>query len=640
MSLTRVFRNQGRTLVFVVMALLLVVWLLSDIFQQGRGGGGNLDVTLGTVYGVPVTQSQVSSANNDYELAGSFGISTPPLKMYERGPDMVAPYLLLEEARHMGYRVSADQVEQLFTQVGVDPARIDAARRNTRLSLQGLYAAIGRVLAANRYAEYQVEAAYGASRPRLEKLYEDRSQDATVRLALLDAKAFLPAIAEPTEEELQAHFEKYKNEAAQPTDDSPGFGYRLADRVRIEYLTVDPESIEARVTISLKEAQSYYESNKDKYRQPPQGPTSNASDAANAPGPIPSFEEVKDRVREDARKEKAILEAQRLVNRMRDELARGAPSREGSASQPAVSFEALRERYSKEFPVTYHSTELVDAVDLRRETGFNQARVTVNGRTLSAVMLAFRVEGIVTPAAEDPLPVLKVGEAAPVVLNFRGMDPVRRQPKPFQAYLFRVAEAAPAAPPASLELVREKVRADLRNERAQAAAGEQARKLLERAGEIGLDAAIGEATELKEQLVAATQPASEPAESQPASATPDYVKALGPITPASFTRQPGFIPALGVVLPKLHTEVFALLKTPTSTSSHRVTLVEMARSYRWVLAELVELKPVYQGDFTNALPIMQQSDFMNLQQQLAFQWFDPTRIRERTGFVASEFLRE
>jgi hypothetical protein len=81
-----------------------------------------------------------------------------------------------------------------------------------------------------------------------------------------DSAVFAEAQDEPTQQEISAHFDKYKKIfAGAVSDQNPyGFGYKLPDRIQLEYIAVKLDDISAIVTAPThQETEEYYQ----KYRK-------------------------------------------------------------------------------------------------------------------------------------------------------------------------------------------------------------------------------------------------------------------------------------------------------------------------------------------------------------------------------------
>lgn len=89
------------------------------------------------------------------------------------------------------------------------------------------------------------------------------SNAAAADLLVLDARSFTAGVPEPTEAEIQAHFEQYKDTPRGQGDYS--MGYRLPRGVTLEWLTLDNAAIRALVEIDPVDSRKHYERNRDLY---------------------------------------------------------------------------------------------------------------------------------------------------------------------------------------------------------------------------------------------------------------------------------------------------------------------------------------------------------------------------------------
>lgn len=639
--MTRVFRHYGRSLVLIVMCLLLAIFLIGDVIgmRGNRGGGNQLNFVIGTAFGQSVYQRDLDRAEQDLLIAGAFGVGLPLPDGIDQRERAVCAYLLMEEARRAGVRFSLDEAEQHVNRF--PPETVDNIRVHYSQSLEGMYSAVARVGAALMFERYQAESVATESAPRLEGFYRDQYQSAQCKVAAIDARGLLAAVPAPDDAELTAHFEEAKNREDAHTDDALAFGYLLKDRVKLEFLTIDPKACENTIKVRDRDLQRYYDEHAaQRYTRPA---ATSAPVAPNQPPPtelIP-FAECKERVRADLRREKAIAEAQRVMNEVLHEARKpwdsAAANEKGERQAPAasaqLSFEALRAKFSQEYTVDRRVTELEDATALSREPGIGQSGELLNQRRMPISALALRVEGIATPTEGDSTPILKLNEPKlAMTFEFSG-----RKQESYQFYVYRVVEAVAKGPPASLADVRDKAIENLKTRRAYELAGEHARKIAERAKTIGLEAAIAEDAELKTLLseadaksAAATQAASAPAE--PAT---NYAKSLEvrPDTPISRNTQ--FVPGLGRA-PKLADQVFVDTTTQPALlpGEHRVVISQTPREFRWVLAEVAEIKPIYKGEFDARRPQLKEQMGKSLVNEFRRLWGNPQDIRRRTAFSA------
>jgi hypothetical protein len=629
MNLTKFLRKNTRILLMVFMSFLLVAFLVPNQVQGCGQDRRNINFAVGEVFGETVYAEDMQRYR--HEISVLQGIL--PLPPQIAGDERVY-YLLTEEARRSGVRVGREAAKQQLVEMGVTNEFLKAVNARTRVSYDQLYDIVGKWMGVLWLAEMQASAMTD-SLPREKHAYRNQFQEAIARVSILDAEAFLPLVPEPTEEQLQAFFEEHKSEKQGHTEAELQFGYRLPDRVRVEYLTVDPADVARKIRVKSSQVEQFFEDHRNRYTKPDPA----AGNNPQAPQIPMTFEEARFQVKEDLRLQRAIEEAQRIVNEMKDEAdapwRASVPGEDGflePTTTDFASFEALRDKYSDRYPVQYAQTELVPMNELQRMRGFGQASIgSSQRRTYAWQMAGSRVKGILEDAT-DGGPALVPMQPGPVMM---APDPTAPQNRAYQAYLFRVSEVAPSAPPASLDDVREEVTEDWKLSEAYRLAQQHAESLAETARAVGLDEAVAQAEELRALLeqaeVAATQPADG---SAPPPRAPRYVADLEPHTPERLTRTTRMMrPKLGATttIPK---GIFALADEPAGDDAHRVGALPFAKEFQWVVAELLDVQPIYEKPFEQQLQASRsnpQTDMMKFRIFL-MDWFQPENVMKRTGF--------
>ncbi|MGE0479725.1 MAG: hypothetical protein AB7Q17_04560 [Phycisphaerae bacterium] len=648
MQLTKFFRKNSRTLLMIFMALLLVVFLIGDTLQTLARGWANPNEKVATAFGRDVYLTDLNTADADIKLMQSLGLDAL-LPRAQGEPNPLDYHLLVTEAAAAGVRVGPQQVLNMLREGQYPPEMLERARAQSNRSLNNIYEVIGRSLATMEYAALQA-AAGGESVPRQRLAFRNEKQNAVVKLAVIDARAWLDTLPEPDDAAVAALFEAGRDRRTAHTEEQLEFGYRYPDRVAVEYLTVAPQDLLPQVTVREREAQRYYEENKQKYvKQVPKPllPPQTQPAQPEMETVQQSYAEVEEQVRSDVRGAKAIDEARRHVEKMYVEARRGWETAETDADgfrtpPPAdklVSFEALRDRFTATYPVRYGTTGLLDADALRRERDLAGMQF-ISGQIRKPISeMAFRVKGLMKPTREDVVPAMNLFEPSPILLAER-FDFRSRRMVVNQGLFLRVTDVAPAGPPASIDEFRERVRADAKLAQAYEKAGEFARRLAERARQNGLDAAVIADEELRDILTAAAErTATQPAD--PTRIKPRFVEALGPITPPAFTRQPRPLqPPASLMNEKLHAEVFALADASAAgggpADPHRVVLVPSAKDQKWIVAELVDVQPVYEGEFETQREALAQRAVQRERGAFQTAWFAPDNIRKRAGLLMVE----
>lgn len=628
MNLTRYFRKNARTLLMVFMALLLVAFLIPNTIQ-GCERRGQQSIPWGKAFGRQITTEDLAIAKAEKQVLASLG---QPMNISD------ADYFLLtEEAAQAGIHIGKQAVIGILQRAGVTDDFLQRVQLNHRMSYDDIYRIFGRWIAVEQLVALQSLGEF-PSLARQRQQYRQRAQTARAEMVVIDAAAFEPTVGEPTEEQLTALFEEGKNRDAEPNDETLVVGYKLPDRVSVEYLTLDPNALLAHTQVRQLEMQRYFEDNRPQFMKP--NPA--AGTDPQAPAQIEmTFDEAREQIRATLRDEKAIEAAGSVMNDIYNELHRPwittEVGPEGFHARPDTDlgdFKELQQRYSDRYPIVYEKTPIVDRQMLGMDPLLGQATLPDARQMVRAPELAFRVQGILASDPNDGVPAY--APLQPIGPLFTQVTRPERSRRPinFQPLVMRVTEVAPAAPPASLDEVRPQVIKDWKRQQALAKAKAYGEQLAARAREVGLAQAAQDATELREALAAATAQAPEPLIGN----KPDYVAALTPVTVEDLRRpmgsQSGFTSKVGFT-GNAAKQLFELANDP---APHKVALATAADHERVIVAELEEIKPIYDGAFEQQLSgnMMQEERFKNMMgQSFQMEWIGDQNIQRRAKFEAA-----
>lgn len=637
MKFSKFVRQNSRTLLMIVMALLLVAFLIPGTISQIGSREGALDFDWGSVYGRTVDNRTLDHVRADAKLLAQLGL-LPGFS--EQGA--LTYYLLMQETQRRGIRFSREEViAYLRDMKGFTNDVLQEVQRGSGRSYSNIYDVVAQWMAVQRLIILQTRAIVD-SVPRQELAYRDGNQDAVAKLTVLDDRAFHHLVPDPTEDELLAFFEECKDRVTAHTEDELKFGYKLPDRVQIEYVTIDPQQVKSHITVQAVQAKRFFEENAQRYTKP--DPVATQPVDGKVPQVPMTFDEARDRVREDCREAKAVETAQRLINDVYSKLHQpwsgAAREEDGFLAPPAgepLSMEQVAQEFSQLHKIEYHKTDLISGDELQRLAGLGAASVQVGRQTLRAPELAMRVKGLLAKDPNDGKPILNLTEPAPVVFSTRPIPGTQRT-VPYQPFVFRVVAVAPAAPPDSIETVRKQLTQDWKTVRAHELARSWAEKLAAQARAMGLAAAVEQATELKDVLKKAEElsDAGEMGPPSPNKPPPQYVQSLQPYQPSRLRRQGGFVERLGRTT-KVAETLFALAGTQTTeTEPYRVSAIPAATLQKWVVAELVEIKPLYSDPFqAQFASVVQGSATGQDQSNIRFytDWVNPDHVKQRTGFI-------
>lgn len=155
--LTKIFRENSRTFVLVIMALLLVVFLIQDVLQNFSSGGGELNQTVGraAAYNVDVDTRMLRQALATRDLCKLINLPVGGVAADRFEPLDFA--LLQAEARHMGIQIGHPQVRTMLEQIFGDKAAevVGTILRNRNIAESTLYDAVGDCMAINQCLSVQ-----------------------------------------------------------------------------------------------------------------------------------------------------------------------------------------------------------------------------------------------------------------------------------------------------------------------------------------------------------------------------------------------------------------------------------------------------------------------------------------------------
>jgi hypothetical protein len=647
MKIQRFIRDNAKTMLMVVMALLLIAWLMPSGLFQGRGERAS--VQIGTAYDKPIMShdAELSEQNRQIMAALRFPLPVTSHAMQLaaqagalNGLREIEYMLLAREARQLGIRFSNDYARVFLTDAGMTPESLAAFKTSLKVREDTIYGAVAEWLAIVTVADQAAMAAV-PTLPRLELAYRMDTEAAHVQYSALRAEALLKHVGEPNEADktdLQALFEKGRDRTTAHTADELVFGFRRPARVQIEFLSVNPAELRATVAVSSTEARDYYNAHKDKYVRRVPRPSALDPNAEPEYEPVPlTFEEAETQVREDVRTQRVPQEAQRIVEQFRQKAARPwlAAGRDPNGlpnlppADQLVSLAQLRDQDRGEHAVRYLPPAWLDEPSLQ-SSPVGRAVTRIGGQQVTGAQLAFRT-GALAPRHEpnDPLPVLGVGEPSPLLLLQRPAFQQGMPPPPAEPYLFRVLAVETAGPPATLDAARDEVVHAWKVTRAYALAGEQMKALAEQARQQGLSEAVTGATALRAMLVddPTTAPSTQPTATQPAQLA--AVRALGPQDVERLTRAGAPVEG-GTVPAKLAEAVFKVDADPNAPLAQRIVEGSDATQQLRAVVQVDSIRPPYRVEFDATRAPMYRRVTEEMQKMSLLSWFAPEAIHVRT----------
>jgi hypothetical protein len=324
-----------------------------------------------------------------------------------------------------------------------------AARAGGLTSTEELHRAVATLRGIQRLlGQYASVPRFSEPRIRAEAAKIERAVDAD--LVRIGTGRFLPGVPEPTEDEIAAHFETYRD--TDPAGNEFGIGYRLPQRLRLEWIELNRADIEPTIEVSALDQNKHWQENRATY-----------------PG---EFSAERERVRLDlvrARAERMIEDADRVI---RGEVLRATRELERDGN-----FYVLPERWAEERPpleaiaqtvaerlaasgsappaprVVRLDTAWQTEADLRGHPSLAGGQVRAGSQFLPAWFALFRVREL------NPNPLLAIQTGLLLAENPIVMPDGSRR-------IVRILDVRDVSPPDSLDEIRGTVVDDIRRLRA------------------------------------------------------------------------------------------------------------------------------------------------------------------------------
>lgn len=257
-----------------------VVWLLMvEGARQSGLSASNSQIAL------LLSMANNSGATTLDEMAANIGVSTDELTTALRHWLMVQQYIELTSGlSHMSLdqKLQALQQGMQYMQMGINNMQMvtEPARGNPRIS-----------------------------RPLMQRFLQDQQATVTMQAVAIRPERELANIQKPDKQTVEALYNEYKDELP-GGNKGYGLGYKLPDRVKLEYLTIPYQSVRQAVDIEEAQLLAYYDKNPAEFT-----PQAQASDDMPAPAQSPRpYLEVRSDILNKLTDEAAYTLATRIAN--------------------------------------------------------------------------------------------------------------------------------------------------------------------------------------------------------------------------------------------------------------------------------------------------------------------------------------
>ncbi|UCG56062.1 MAG: hypothetical protein JSU70_14460 [Phycisphaerales bacterium] len=461
--------------------------------------------------------------------------------LYQRQmPSDICWLLLNHEVEQAGVRVANEEVGKLLSRVipqmfnGQSYSQLIGSIVNRQgVPQEQILATYGKLLAVWQYA-LMVSSNQDVTNSQIRHMASWENETVNAELVRLDAAVFariLPETeAEPSEDQISAHFDKYKQFfAGEVSEQNPyGFGYKLADRVRLEYMAIKLSDVSPTVSPpTAEECEQYYERNRERLftQQVPADPLDPNSERVPQ---TRSYAEVASVVREQLLRNKINSKADQILIEAKNRTEPALETLDAEAGKPtteqikklAGDYAATSVQLGEEYKIKIYTGQTGMLSSVEMQTDKHLGRLIVMSQQFNPVRLSqivFSVDELtedepVSFDTQKPRMYENIGPAKDM------MAEMGRDLSGLVVAILRVVDVAKASEPESLDQtfstrtlelgqededksdttysVREKVTKDIKNLAALDATRGKAEELIALAAQDGWENALGQFNKL------------------------------------------------------------------------------------------------------------------------------------------------
>ncbi len=270
------FRLYNKHILVVGGCLLMISFLLEPVLNRCSRGSYLEDI--GIVDGRTITTDDIRLASTEMSLLN--GLSPVTQSRYEP----LQWILIHHDARKLGLSASIREVNDLLVVAGLNNIELNDVMRRFNVTSQELFEAVRNWLISQQYQALVAGVEHISPAIRVKQIIEGQMSfpsapvsEAMVKRFVYDQRAevsitaievpytqYQPDIKPVTEAEIKELYEKYKDNL--PGEGKPyGYGYKLPDRVKLEYLRIPYDRARDIVKVEEVDIYGYYERNKSRY---------------------------------------------------------------------------------------------------------------------------------------------------------------------------------------------------------------------------------------------------------------------------------------------------------------------------------------------------------------------------------------
>ena len=269
-----VFRKHQKKLLAIFAILAMFGFVLSDSLYRftNRGGPGGGNTVVVDLYEKPIYRSDLNAIYEQRVVANRFlnGLGFGPFAFGNYSTrDLVDALILKHEADRLGIPASPEYAQSWLKLTTGRYLGMPMNKQLFQMALAQLGPDVGgsQALAAIASQVRLQEAARLTGGPLVTPLdvyqaYRDQNERSSFRFVSFPAANYLDKVGDPSDADVRALYDKYKDVLPDPTRDTPGF--KVPRRIKLEILTADGPALAKTIREKLTEAdlRAYYDAHK------------------------------------------------------------------------------------------------------------------------------------------------------------------------------------------------------------------------------------------------------------------------------------------------------------------------------------------------------------------------------------------
>jgi peptidyl-prolyl cis-trans isomerase D len=325
-----VFRRHQRKLLTIFAILAMFGFVVSDSLPKLLSPSyAGKDPEVATIFKSTIHRSQLQAIHEERSLANLFVYEVAPF-LRDRwfggtGDRALIDALILEhEADELGIPGGSEQGREFVEVISnhmMNETIFESklARLNARVTGDQVLTAIG-----NQLRIKNVQSLMG--RPQVTpydvfQVYRDQNERVSAHAVAIPVETFLTKVAEPSDDEIFAMYEQYKDVLPDPARETPGF--KVPRQLQLEILSIDSNALAQGLKDKLTEAdlRTAYENHKSEYPMRSELPTDLfAGQPALTPPVLRSFEDVRSTLAARVAEERAQADITQRFGEIKDDV--------------------------------------------------------------------------------------------------------------------------------------------------------------------------------------------------------------------------------------------------------------------------------------------------------------------------------